>query len=337
MRSIRQPAAGSGIRRAIVATLCAASGLGAFALSPSAAAQAYPNKPIRMIVPAPTATVTDMVGRLLANTMSKSMGQSIVVENIPAAGGVTGTQALVRAPKDGYTIGIVNNGHVINPSIYKDLGFDTLNDVEAVTTLASSPAVLVAHPALPAKDIKELLELAKAKKGELTYGSMGNGTTVHLTGVLLAMEGNVELKHVPYKTAGQLMSDVMGGQIDMAFLGVATAAAQVEAGKMKAIGVTTRQRSPLMPTVPTLIEQGLPNYDFEAWMIMLAPAGTPKPVVDRLNAEVKAALAQTDVQEAIAKMGAKPLGSTPEQTAKFLRTELDKHTLLAKRGGATLD
>ena len=337
MRSIHQPAAVSGLRRALVTTLCAATGLGAFAFSQSAAAQTYPSKTIRMIVPAPTATVSDMVGRLLANTMGKSMGQTIVVENIPAAGGVPGTQTLVRSPKDGYTIGILNNGHVINPSVFKDLGFDTLKDIEPVTTLVSSPAVLVANPALPAKDIKELLQLARSRKGELTYGSMGNGTTVHLTGVLLALEGNVDLTHVPYKTASQLVSDLIGGQIDLAFLGVATAAAQVEAGKMKPLGVTTRYRSTLMPGVPTLIEQGLPNYDFEAWMVMVAPAGTPKSVVDRLNAEVKAALAQKDVQEAIARMGAKTLGSTPEQTAQFLRTELDKHTLLAKRGGAKLD
>ena len=337
MLSIHQPAAVSGLRRALVATICAAIGLGAFAFSQSAAAQAYPNKTIRMIVPAPTATVSDMVGRLLAIHMGKNMGQSIVVENLPAAGGVPGTQALVRSPKDGYTIGILNNGHVINPSVFKDLGFDTLKDIEAVTTLASSPALLVANPALPAKDINELLQLARSRKGELTYGSMGNGTTVHLTGVLLALEGNVELTHVPYKTASQLVSDVIGGQIDMAFLGVATALPQVEAGKMKALGVTTRYRSALIPNVPTLIEQGLPNYDFEAWMVMVAPAGTPKPVIDRLNAEVKAALAQKDVQEAIARMGARPLGSTPEQTTQFLRTELDKHTLLAKRGGAKLD
>ena len=337
MPSTTQPAVVSATRRAFVAAFCATVGVGAVTFATPAAAQTYPSKTIRMIVPAPTATVSDMVGRLLAIHMGKSMGQTIVVENLPAAGGVPGTQALVRSPKDGYTIGIVNNGHVINPSVFKDLGFDTLKDIEPVTTLVSSPAVLVANPALPAKDIKELLQLARSRKGELTYGSMGNGTTVHLTGVLLALEGNVELTHVPYKTASQLVSDVIGGQIDMAFLGVATVAPQVEAGKMKPLGVTTRYRSPLMPGVPTLIEQGLPNYDFEAWMVMVAPAGTPKSVVDRLNAEVKAALAQKDVQEAIARMGAKPLGSTPEWTAQFLRTELDKHTLLAKRGGAKMD
>jgi tripartite-type tricarboxylate transporter receptor subunit TctC len=290
-----------------------------------------------MIVPYPTATVSDMVGRLMANHMSKSMGQPVVVENIPAAGGVTGTQQLVRSPKDGYTIGILNNGHVINPSVFKDLGFDTLKDIEPITTLASSPLVLVSNPALPAKDVKELLTLARSKKGELTYGSMGNGTVVHLTGVMLALEGNVELKHVPYSSAAQLMADVIGGHVDVAFLGAATAAAQVEGGKMRPLGVTTKQRSVLMPSVPTLTEQGLANYQFDGWMALVAPAGTPRPVVDRLNAEVRAALAQKDVQEAMGKIGVNLLGSTPEQTAQFFRTELDKHSDLARRGGAKQD
>ena len=337
MPSTFRPAAPSLVRRALVAACCAAAGLGAATFATPAAAQAYPNKTIRMVIPYPTATVSDMVGRLLAIHMSKSMGQSVVVENVPAAGGVTGTQQLVRSPKDGYTIGILNNGHVINPSVFKDLGFDTLKDIEPITTLASSPLLLVASPTLPAKDLKDLLELARAKKGEVTYGSMGNGTTVHLTGVLLALEGKVDLKHIPYKTAAQMISDVIGGQIDIAFMGVATGAAQVEGGKMKAIGVTTRQRSALMPNVPTLIEQGLANYQFEGWMAMVAPAGTPRAVVDRLNAEVKAALAQKDVQESMAKIGVNILGSTPEQTAQFFRAELDKHSVLARRGGAKMD
>lgn len=335
MSPIQQPA--SAVRRLLLAAACAAAGLGAATFAVPAAAQAYPNKTIRLIVPYPTATVSDMVARLLANHLSKSMGQSVVVDNIPAAGGVTGTQALVRAPKDGHTIAVLNNGHVINPSVFKDLGFDTLKDVEPITTLASSPLVLVANPALPAKDVRELLQLARSKRGDLTYGSMGNGTVVHLTGVLLAMEGNVELKHIPYKTASQLMSDVIGGQVDLAFMGVATAAAQVEGGKMKPLAVTTRERSPLMPNVPTMIEQGLPNYNFDGWMALVAPGGTPRPIVDRLNAEVKAALAQKDVQEAMAKIGVNILGSSPEQAAQFFRSELDKHTLLARRGGAKMD
>lgn len=326
----------SGTRRALTAAIVTVTALTAV-MPVVAQTPSYPNKTIRMIVPYPTSTVSDMVGRLLANYMSKSLGQSVVVENIPAAGGVSGTQQLTRSPKDGYTIAVLNNGHVINPSIFKDLGFDTLKDIEPISTLGSSPLVLVTNAGVPARDLKELLALAKAKSGQLTYGSMGNGTVVHLTGVMLNMEGNVDIQHVPYKTAAQLLSDVVGGQIDMGFFGVATAAAQVEGGKVRAVGVTTRQRSPLMPNVPTFIEQGLNNYVLDGWMALAAPAGTPRAVVDRLNAEVKAAFAQKEVQEAMLKIGVALSPSTPEQATQFFRTELEKHTQLAKRGGAKLD
>lgn len=335
MRTLSRMAVTSTMRR-LALLLCATATW--MATTPaSAQSTAYPNKTIRMIVPYPVSTVSDMVGRLVANHLSKSMGQSVVVENLPAAGGVAGTQQLVKSPKDGYTIAVLNNGHVINPSIFKDLGFDTLKDVEPITVLGSSPLVLVVNAALPAKDLKELLALAKSKNGQLTFGSMGNGTVVHLTGVMLNMEGNVDIKHIPYKTASQLLSDVVGGQIDMGFFGVATAAAQVEGGKVRAIGVTTRQRSILMPNVPTFMEEGLPNYLLDGWMAMVAPAGTPRPIIDRLNAEIKAAFAQKDVQEAMQKIGVTLAPSTPEQASQFLRTELDKHSLLAKRGGAKLD
>jgi len=336
MRSTPKPGAVSLVRRLLSFVTCAAAAL--VVASPVwAQSQPYPSKTIRMIVPYPTSTVSDMVGRLVANHLSKSMGQSVVVENLPAAGGVAGTQQLARSPKDGYTIAVLNNGHVINPSIFKDLGFDTLKDIEPITVLGSSPLVLVTNANLPARDLKELLALAKAKNGQLTFGSMGNGTVVHLTGVMLNMEGNVDIQHVPYKTAAQLLSDVAGGQIDMGFFGVATAAAQVEGGKVRAIGVTTKQRSTLMPNVPTFIEQGLSNYVLDGWMALAAPAGTPRPIIDRLNAEVKAAFAQKDVQEAMLKIGVILSPTTPEQASQFFRTELDKHTLLAKKGGAKLD
>jgi hypothetical protein len=336
MQPTLKPASPARVLHFLCAALLAAAWLG-LADPAAAQAQGYPNKPIRMIVPYPTSTVSDMVGRLLAGHMSKTMGQPVVVENIPPAGGVVGTQQLVRAPKDGYTIGILNNGHVINPSIFKDLGFDTLKDIEPVSRVGSSPLVLVTNAALPAKDLREVLGIARTKSRELTFGSMGNGTVVHLTGVLLNLEGNVDIKHIPYGTASQLLSDVIGGQVDMGFFGVATAAAQVESGKVRAVGVTTRQRSPLLPNVPTFIEQGLPNYNFDGWMAMVAPAGTPRAVVERLNAEVRAALAQKEIQEAMAKIGVTLGGSTPEETAQFFRSELDKHTLLARRGGAKLD
>ena len=322
-------------RRTLVTALSCAAVLAA--LPGMATAQAYPTKPIRILVPTGTGTVSDMVGRLLATHMSKPLGQNIVIENIPAAGGVTGTQQLVRAPKDGYTLAVLNNNHVINPSVYKDIPFDSIKDILPITTIGSTPLVLVTNPNVPAKDLKELLALAKAKPGGMTYGSAGNGTVLHLAGVLLTSEGQVDIKHVPYKASGQMMTDAMAGQIDMVFLGVASAAAQIDAGKLRAIGVTTRQRSPLMPNVPTLAEQGLANYNFDGWMALAGPAGLPKPVVDKLNAEMKAVLALPEVKESMAKMAVMVATSTPEQAHQFFVSELDKHKTLAKRGGATLD
>ena len=321
-------------RRALLATACAAS---LCAIATPVAAQAYPNMPIRIIVPAGTGTVSDMVARLLAIHMGKSMGQNMVVENIPAAGGITGTQQLVRAPKDGYTIAVLNNNHVINPSVYKDIPFDSIKDIQPISTIGSTPLVLVTNPAVPAKDLKELLALARSKSGVMTYGSAGNGTVLHLAGVLLTSEGQVDVKHIPYKASGQMVTDVLSGQIDMVFLGVASAAAQIDAGKLRAIGVTTTNRSPMRPNLPTLAEQGLPNYNFDGWMALAGLAGMPRPIVDKLNAEVKAALATREVQESMAKIAVMLTTTTPEEATQFFQRELDKHTQLAKRGGAKLD
>lgn len=322
------------VRRCLLGAVCAA-GLGL--MGASAVAQAYPNKPIRILVPTGTGSVSDLVGRLLATHMAKSLGQGMVVENISAAGGVTGTSQLVRAPKDGYTLAVLNNNHVINPSIYKDLPFDSIKDIQPISTIGSTPLVLVTHPGLPAKDLPSLLTMARSKPGLLTYGSAGNGTVLHLAGVLLTSEGQVDIKHVPYKASAQMTTDAMSGQIDMVFLGIASAAAQIEAGKLRAIGVTTTQRSPLMPNVPTLAEQGLPKYNFDGWMALVGPAGLPRAIVDRLNAELKAVLALKEVQDSMAKMAVMVATTTPEQAVQFFQSELDKHTQLAKRGGATLD
>ena len=324
-------------RRALLSALAAATLLAAAGFAPPAAAQAYPNKPIRVIVATGVGTVSDMVARMLSIHMAKGLGQGMVVENSPAAGGVTGTQQLVRAAKDGYTLAVLNNNHAINPSIFKNMPYDSLSDIGPISTIGSTPLVLVTNPNVPYKDLKELLATARSKPGELTYGSAGNGTVLHLAGVLLTSEGKVDIKHVPYKATGQMVTDVMGGQIDMVFLGAASAAPQIEAGKLRAIGVTTTQRSNILPNVPTLAEQGLPNYNFDGWLALAGPAGLPRPVVDRLNAELKAALALKEVQEAMTKMGVMAVTSSPEGAVQFFKTQLDKHSLLAKRGGATLD
>jgi len=320
----------------------AASGLAAAAgLLGAGAALAqpapYPSQPIKVIVAAGVGTVGDILARLLSTHMSKALGQPMVVENIPAAGGIVGTQQLVRAPKDGYTIAVLSNNHVINPSIYKNIPFDSIKDIGPIGNIGNTPLVLVTSPTFPAKDLKELLALAKAKPGVHTYGSAGNGTVLHLAGVLLTSEGNVDIKHVPYKASGQMTTDAMGGQIDMIFLGVASAQPLISTGKLKPIGVTTQTRSPVLPGVPTLAEAGLPKYNFDGWLALAGPAGLPKPILDRLSAELNAALALKEVRDTMAGLGVNIQPSTPEVATRFFQTELDKHADLAKRGGAVLE
>lgn len=327
----------SASRRDIIAAACAAAVLAMSSFTTSAFAQAYPSKPIRIIVTASPGSVSDQITRLIAGHMSKSMGQSVVVENLPAAAGVPAVQQLVRAPKDGYTLALLSNNHVVNPSVIKNLPYDTLNDIQPIIILVSTPLVLVTNPNVPAKDLKELLELARAKPGSLTYGSAGNGTVLHLAGVLLTSEGNVDITHVPYKGTSQMVIDNIGGTIDMSFLGVATAQGQIDAGRLRAIGVTTTYRSAMLPNVPTFAEQGLRNYSFDGWMALAGPAGLPRPIVDKINAEVHAIFALKEVQESMAKMGVKSSAGTPEAATQFFDSELEKHTTLVKRGGAKVD
>ena len=330
-----RPALSSSLRRTLLAGLAAAAALAAIA--PPARADEYPSKVIHLLVPAGVGTVSDMVARLLATHMGKVLGQSMVVENNAAAGGVPGTLQLVRAPKDGYTIAVLNNNHVVNPSIYKDMPFDSLKDIQPISVIGSTPMVLVVNPALPVKNVSDLVALARAKPGALTYGSAGNGTILHLAGVLFTSEAKVDVRHVPYKGVAQEITDVMAGQIDTAFLGVASAAPSIDAGKMRPIAVTTPYRSAMLPNVPTFAEQGLPNYSLDGWMALAGPAGMPRPVIDKLNAALKSALATKEMQETLAKLDVRTNAGTPEQATRFFQTELEKHTTLAKRGMATLD
>lgn len=301
-----------------------------------ARAQAFPNRPVKIVVPFGAGSVLDLLARLLSEPLGKALGQPVVVENVAGAGGVTGTQQMVHAPKDGHTLALTNNSHVINPSVYKNLGFDSLKDVAPVAVLGNTPLILVVNPKLPGT-LRELLAQAKARPGALTYGSTGNGSAVHLAGVLLASEGGVDLKHIPYKQPAQMITDLLGGVIDMVVYSIPPVAAHVESGKLRALGVSTQVRSTVLPNVPTLAEAGLPKYDFGGWLILLAPGGTPAPVINRLNAEVRAAMALKETQAGLAKLGVSQMDNSLEYANRFLAGELDKHTVLVKKSGATFD
>ena len=310
--------------------LAAAVNCGAFA-------QDFPNRPIRVVVTSSPGSTGDTTMRILGSALEKALGQAVVVENVPGSGGIAGTEKVVRAPKDGYTLGLISNNHAINPHIYRSVPFDSEKDIAPISVIGSTPVVLVAHPDLPAKSARELIALAKAKPGTLNYGSAGNGTVLHLAGVLFTSEAGVDIKHVPYKGLAQMTADLIGGQIEMGWGGVATVAPQVKAGRLRALAVTTPTRSSVLPDVPTLAESGLPNYRFEGWLALVGPAGLPQPLVDRIHAGVKSALAQKDVQDALQAQGVTPEGSTPEVARRFIHAEMQKHEVLVKRSGAKME
>lgn len=304
---------------------------------PASLVQAQSDKPIRVVVPLSAGSTVDAVARAMSHQMARVTGHPIVIENLPGAGGMTGTVQVVNAPKDGLTLGMISSNHVINPGIYKKVPFDTLKDITSITVIGTVPLVLVVHPSVKASNTRELVELMKAKPGTLNLGSAGNGSTLHLAGVMFGNEAGVEIRHIPYKGTGPLTSDVVGGQVDMAFISVTAAAPHIKSGKLRAIGLSTRTRSPVLPEVPTLAESGLPNYGFDAWIALVGPAGLPAPMVQKVYADTKTVLAQKDVQDALAAQGINLINSTPEQAAPFFKSELEKHARLVKQSGATAD
>ena len=311
--------------------------LAATASACSASAQDFPSRPIRVVVTSSPGSTGDTTMRIVGTALEKVLGQTVVVENVPGSGGIAGTEKVVRPAKDGYTLGLISNNHAINPHIYRSVPFDSEKDIAPISVIGSTPVVLVAHPDLPARNVRELIALAKARPGELNYGSAGNGTVLHLAGVLFTSEAGVDIKHVPYKGLAQMTADLIGGQIQLGWGGVATVAPQVKAGKLRALAVTTTKRSSVLPDVPTLAESGLPNYRFEGWLALVGPAGLPQPIVDRLHAAVKSVLAQKDVQDALQAQGVTPEGTTPEAARRFLHAEMEKHDRLVKRSGAKME
>lgn len=305
---------------------------------PAMQALAQSDRPVRMIVPNAAGSSVDSLARSIGNPLSKTLGQAVIIENLPGAGGITGTTQLLRAPKDGSVLAMVSNNHVVNPSIYKSLPYDTLKDFTPISVIGGSPFVIVVHPSVPAKDVREFIALAKARPGQLNYGSSGNGTILHLAAEAFKSDaGGLDIKHIPYKGTGQLTTDLLGGQIQMAVLGVTGVAAHIKAGRLRAIGVTTKARSALMPDVPTVAEQGLPKYDMEGWIAMIAPAGLPKATVGKLYTDTQGVLKSKDFQESLAAQGMTPIGMTPEASAQYFKAELERYAKIVKESGATVE
>jgi tripartite-type tricarboxylate transporter receptor subunit TctC len=313
------------------------SWLGAAVLAAPIAVWAESDKPIRMIVPLAAGSTVDAVARALTPGFGKATGHPVIVENIVGAGGISGTSQIVRAPKDGLTLGMISSNHVINPSIYKTVPYDTLKDITPIVVIATVPLVLVVHPSVPVKDVKELIALAKAKPGTLNYGSAGNGSTLHLAGELLRGETGIDMKHVPYRGTGPLLTDLIGGQVQVGFISVSQVAAQIKAGQLRALAVSTTQRLPALPEVPTMAQAGVPKYAFDAWIALVGPAGLPKNMVDSYHAAVASAMSSPELQRAMEGQGLIAMNTGPDAAPAFFQSELVKHQKLVKQSGATLD
>ncbi|KAA0179420.1 tripartite tricarboxylate transporter substrate binding protein [Cupriavidus gilardii] len=310
----------------------------AAALATPAAQAAYPERPIRWIVPFPAAGAMDNIARTLGEEMSQTLGQSIVVENRPGAGGNIGAELVARSPADGYTMLIVANGMAVNPALYRKLTYDPIKDFSPVSLLAVVPNVLVANKAkTSAKTVPEVIASAKSQPGKYTYASAGNGTSIHLAGELFTSMAGVELLHVPYKGSGPAVTDLLGGQVDYMFDSITSAKPHIDAGKLTAIAVTTSKRSATLPNVPTVAEAGLPGYELSPWFAAFVPAGTPPAVVETLNRAMVDALRKPAVQKRLAAIGAEPIGSTPAELKQHLAKETDKWGKLIRMRGIRAD
>ncbi|SFU83464.1 Tripartite-type tricarboxylate transporter, receptor component TctC [Polaromonas sp. YR568] len=300
-------------------------------------AQAWPARPISLIVPFPAGGTTDVLARAVGQELSKSLGQPVVVESRPGAGATLGADFVAKSKPDGYTLLMGAVHHTIATSVYKKLPYDFQKDFAPVSTVALVPNVLVVNPALAAKDVKQLLALAKAEPGKLTYGSNGNGTGQHLIGAQFEGMGGVQMLHVPYKGSGPLTTDLLGGQITMSFDTITPVLPHIKAGKLRALAVTTGKRSAALPDVPTLDEAGLKGFDLGTWFGILAPAGTPRDIVTRLNTELVKIIHSPDFRKKMEDIGAEPIGNTPDQMARQIRDDTERFAKLVKDAKVTID
>jgi tripartite-type tricarboxylate transporter receptor subunit TctC len=313
----------------------------ACALAPSGAlaqAASYPAKPIRVIVPSPPGDGSDLMARAIGERLTQAWGQPVVVDNRQGAGGRVGTEAAAKSAPDGYTLIMGNAGsHGINAALYRDLPYDVERDFVAVTQVMRAPNVLVINPALPAKNVTELIALFKASPGKYSYGSGGNGSSAHFTAELFKTMAGVDVAHIPYKGATPALTDVIGGQVAMFMGNLPPAIGHIKAGRVRALAVTTAQRSALVPELPTVAESGLPGFETVAWFGLFAPAGTPRDIVEKIQAEVTKIVQQPDIRERIGTLGGEPVGNAPEAFAAIVRDDVAKWKRVAKASNITAD
>jgi tripartite-type tricarboxylate transporter receptor subunit TctC len=298
-------------------------------------AQNYPSKPIRLVVPFTPGGSTDILARVIGMKLTEAWGRQVVIDNRPGAGGNIGVDLVAKSPADGYTLVM---GHIgtfgVNPTLYPKLPYDPIRDFQPITLVALVPNMLSVNPALPAKSVKELLALAKAKPGTINFGSGGNGSAAHLAGEYFKLMSKTEITHIPYRGTSPAVTDLIAGQIQMIITGVPPTLNFVKTGKLRALAVATSKRLPLLPDLPTISEAGVPGYEATQWYGVLAPAGTPKPIVAKLNAEMAKAIKGPDVREKLAADAAEPVGNSPEEFGAFIKKEIARWAPVIKASGA---
>lgn len=303
----------------------------------NALAQPYPQKTITLIVPFPPGGTTDVLARALGFELGKSLGQQVIIESKPGAGATLGADYVAKAKPDGYTLLMGAVHHTIATSVYRKLPYDFQKDLTPITIVALVPNVLVINPQIPANNVKELVALAKASPGKFTYGSNGLGTAQHLIGAQFEQLAGVSMLHVPYKGSGPLATDLLGGQINMSFDTITPVLPHIKAGKMRALAVTTANRSPALPDVPTLAESGLTGFDLGTWFGVLAPAGTPPEIINRLYREMSKIIQSPDFKKRMDEIGANPVGNTPTQMAAQIKADTERFATLVKEAKVSLD
>ena len=322
------------VSRVVVLVLALLWGAGARAVI---AQDYYPSKPIRLVVPFGAGGTTDVLARAIGQRLTEAWGQPVVVENRPGAGGNIGTESVAKSAADGYTMLLISVGFASNPALYSKLPFDPIKDFAPVTLVATTQNVLIVHPSVPARSARELIQLAKSRPGQLNFGSSGTGTSQHLAGELFKSMAGVQMQHVPYRGSAPALTALIGGEVSLMFNNLLTALPHVKAGRLRALAVTSAERSPAAPEIPTMAESGLPGYDVSTWYGLLVPAGTPKEIVARLNAEVVRILNLPELKERLRSQGADVIPSTPDQFAAHIRQEMVKWAQVVRQSGARAD
>ena len=299
--------------------------------------QAYPSKPVHIIVPFAAGGPADIYARFIGQKLQEALGQAFVIEDRPGGGSLIGTEAVAKSPADGYTLLLMSNTHTVNESLIPKKSFELLRDFAPVAPINYSDLVMVVHPSVPANSLREFIALAKAKPNGMNYASSGPGTPYHMAGELFKAMARVEIVHVPYKGSSGARTDILGGQVQMMFDAITTMAPNVRAGKLKAFGTTGKARSPVLPEVPTVSEAGVPGYEAVIWLGLMAPAATPRPIVDRLNAEIRKIVASADVKEVWARQGAAPMSMTPDEFGQYMKEDVAKWASIVKISGAKVD